>query len=219
LRAAHWFGDHIFVDKLAYRLRAPRRGEVMAFAFPERREQDFVKRVIAVSGDTLEARDGRPFINGWRVPSCRVGAFSYVDVGQVHTGELEVEFLEDHSYLAFYDTTGGAFPDRQGPFHAENGEVWVMGDNRNDSYDSRMWFHGDGGGVPRALLRGPAFVVWMSISDVAVDWSRYGQTVDAPHLPKGSEALQPALDECMKKRPARSETEPPAPAAGLAGPR
>ncbi|MCU0658856.1 MAG: signal peptidase I, partial [Polyangiaceae bacterium] len=74
-------GDHIFVNKLAYgplvpwaRTRLfprmpPRRGDVIVFEFPENREQDFIKRVIAIPGDKLEVRDSHPYLNGWRVPS------------------------------------------------------------------------------------------------------------------------------------------------------
>jgi signal peptidase I len=80
-------GDHIFVNKFTYgplipwtdkRLFSrlpPSRADVMVFKFPENKEQDFIKRVIAVPGDTLEAINGRPIINGWLVPHCYVGQF------------------------------------------------------------------------------------------------------------------------------------------------
>ena len=49
----------------------------MVFAFPENPEQDYIKRVIAVEGDTLSVESGRPVINGWKVPSCRVGRYEF----------------------------------------------------------------------------------------------------------------------------------------------
>src|SRR5207249_5880382 len=73
-------GDHIFVNKFTYgpaipwtkkrfwTAMPPRRGDVMVFAFPEHPEQDFIKRVIVIPGDKLEAKNGHPWINGWEVP-------------------------------------------------------------------------------------------------------------------------------------------------------
>src|SRR4029077_18977731 len=110
-------GDHIFVNKFTYgplipwtdkRLFSrlpPSRADVMVFKFPENKEQDFIKRVIAVPGDTLEAINGRPVINGWLVPHCYVGAFHY----ESRTAELFVEFLGDKSYFTLFDLN----PDEQ----------------------------------------------------------------------------------------------------------
>ena len=123
-------GDHIFVNKFSYgpaipwthtRLwtrMPPDRGDVMVFAYPEHPEQDFIKRVIALPGDKLEARSGHPIINGWEVPSCLVGVYSYdeVDVAaQHHEGDLFVEFLEDEAYLTLYDHAVRRHPRVPGP--------------------------------------------------------------------------------------------------------
>jgi signal peptidase I len=208
-------GDHIFVDKVAYRGRAPRYGEVMVFAFPEHPEQDFVKRVVALPGDRLQVEGGRPWINGWELPHCKVGTWSYEDPDSPvsrHTGELDVEFLGDQAYLVFFDAASGAFPDRQGPFHAKPDEYWVLGDNRYNSHDSRMWFGGVGGGVPRRLVRGPAMFVWISTSLGGAPRNRYGVPVHGTTLPPGAESLQPALDACLRSRPPLSATTPPTPA-------
>jgi len=221
-------GDHIFVNKFSYgpaipwthhRLWSnmpPQRGDVIVFAFPEHPEQDFIKRVIAIDGDKLEARNGHPFINGWEVPSCKVGTYSYSDVDTVmspkHEGDLFVEFLEDEAYLTFYDHSSGIFPEYQGPYIARKGEVWVMGDNRNNSHDSRMWFGGQGGGVPYANIRGRALFVWLSVNDKGVEMSRLGAPVmGRPRLPNEMKALEPALAKCLAERPPLDKTTPPKP--------
>jgi signal peptidase I len=205
-------GDHIFVDKLVYRRRAPRYGEVMVFAFPEHPEQDFIKRVIALPGDRLEAKNGHPILNGWEVPSCRVGAWAYDDHDSPvtrHEGDLYVEFLGDQAYLTFYDGGGILAGGAQGPYSARPGEYWVMGDNRNNSHDSRMWFGGAGGGVPRDLLRGRALFMWLSEGAAGLDYGRIGQAVEGTALPRRAESLQPALDACLKSRPPLAQTTPP----------
>ena len=206
-------GDHLFVDKSVYRRREPRYGEVMVFAFPEHPEQDFIKRVVALPGDQLDVKDGHPVLNGWAVPFCKLGHWEYEEAENPgkHEGDLDVEFLGDQAYLTFYDASAGAFTERQGPYHAKPGEYWVMGDNRNNSHDSRMWFGGVGGGVPRDLLRGRALFVWLSVGAGGVEHARTGQPVHGPTLPRGAESLQPALDACLKSRPPLGQTTPPPP--------
>jgi signal peptidase I len=215
----------------------PKRGDVIVFAFPEHPEQDFIKRVIAVGGDKLEAKNGHPWINGWEVPSCRVGPYAYTDggpeaIGTHHEGEFFVEYLGEEAYLTFYDHAGDTFPEYQGPYvvprqgdactpnvHTcgadgkEPGQVWVMGDNRNNSHDSRRWFGGQGGGVPYENIRGRALFVWLSISDNGFDWSRLGAPVmGRPRLPKGlAPQIQVALDKCLADRPPIDKTTPPEP--------
>ncbi|HMJ12311.1 MAG TPA: signal peptidase I, partial [Polyangiaceae bacterium] len=103
--------DHIFVNKFAYgpsvpfsksRLFSnlpPKPGDVMVFEFPDpvpsNPRQDFIKRVIALPGDTLEVESGHPIINGWRVPNCRVGDYEFYEGDDVSLkrGELYVEYL------------------------------------------------------------------------------------------------------------------------------
>jgi signal peptidase I len=235
-------GDHIFVNKFAYgplipgtddRLFShlpPARGDVMVFKFPENKEQDFIKRVIAIPGDTLEAINGRPVINGWLAPHCLVGQFNYEN----RTPEMFVEFLGDKSYLTLFDSDpdeqkcrggeecgpglacrGGVCGTLQGPFKVAPGEAWVMGDNRNNSHDSRSWRGGMGAGVPFENIKGRAMFVWMSFGPgggIAQD-RLFVNVLGRPKLPGGNEALQPNLDKCMRDRPALALTTPPHPQA------
>jgi signal peptidase I len=220
-------GDHIFVNKFSYgpaipwthkrvwQNMPPKRGDVMVFAYPEHPDQDFIKRVIAVPGDKLEAKNGHPVINGWEVPYCKVGTYAYTDADSLstrHEGELDVEYLGDEAYLTFYDRAQGMFPEYQGPYYAKAGEAWVMGDNRNNSHDSRMWFGGQGGGVPFENIKGRALFVWLSVSDSGMDWSRLGAPVmGRPRLPPAMKAaLQGPLDKCLTDRPPLEKTTPPA---------
>jgi signal peptidase I len=218
-------GDHIFVNKFTYgpaipltkkrfwTSMPPKRGDVMVFAFPEHPEQDFIKRVIAIPGDKLEAKNGHPWINGWEVPHCYVGVYSYLEVDTPvpsHDGDLFVEYLGDESFLTLYDHASAGFPEYQGPFQVKPGEVWVMGDNRNNSHDSRMWFGGQGGGVPFENIRGRALFVWLSVTESGVDWSRLGAPVmGRPRLPPAMKSLEPALDKCLRERPSIEKTTPP----------
>jgi signal peptidase I len=222
-------GDHIFVNKFIYgpaipftksRLwtrMPPKRGDVIVHAFPENPEQDFIKRVIAIPGDHLEARNGHPIINGWEVPHCFVGVYTYTELDSpvpAHDGDLFVEFLGDDAFLTLYDHSAGGFAEYQGPFIAKPGEVWVMGDNRNNSHDSRLWQGGKGAGVPFDDIKGRALFVWLSVNDGKIDWSRFGAPVmGRPRLPPDMAALQPALDKCLKERPPLDKTNPPLPSS------
>lgn len=199
-------GDHLFVDKAVYRGRAPKRGEVFVFKFPERPEQDFVKRAIAVAGDKLEVRGGHPVINGWEVPSCSVGTYRYTEQmdGSAHEGELLVEFLEASAYLVFLDRAAPA-TETQGPYRAGPDETWVMGDNRNNSHDSRMWFGGNGGGVPASHVKGRARLIWLSES-AAHQGADLARDPVAP-----TPELAATLAKCLAGRPPLAATTPPAP--------
>jgi signal peptidase I len=90
------------------------------------------------------------------------------------------------------------------------GEVYVMGDNRNDSLDSRRWHHGAGGGVPDANLRGRASRIWLPLSRLMLP------IMGAPRLPDGMpRELSEGIAHCLEKAPVR--TRPPSPAAVAGG--
>lgn len=203
-------GDHLFVTKGTYGIfskSAPRRGDVVVFEYPdtdpERPRVDYIKRVIALPGDRLEVQDGVPIINGWQAPRCRLGEASVtvgVDAAQL---EIFVEFLEERSYLVAQQQ--GRRTGRQGPYVVAPGEFWVLGDNRDNSADSRFWHGGRGAGVPYASLHGRADLVWFPSE-------RFGVDLNArPALPRDLEVLQSELDRCLQTPPSLAARTPPPP--------
>jgi signal peptidase I len=218
--------DHIFVNKLTYgpvipflgyRILPnlpPKRGDIIVFEYPDpnprNERQDFIKRVIALEGDVLEVEGGHPIINGWRVPSCRVGNYEFSEGNGNYEkrGELFIEYLGEYSYLTLFEDVG--FTGKQGPYEVQAGETWVLGDNRNNSSDSRAWFGGKGGGVPDANIKGRAMFVWASFgADTSITWDRiFTNVLGKPRLPKeAAPDLVEGIERCLSQRPA--QTLPP----------
>jgi len=168
------------------------RGAVVVFRYPEHPSQLFAKRIVGLEGDSIEVKAGQLYVNAWQAPRCWVGPWGYKDEsdGAEHAGDLVLEHLDGASYLVF-EERGAMLSDAQGPFTVHDGQYFVLGDNRNNSHDSRFWFGGVGGGVPLAN----------TVGRVRLD--------EEPRLPRGAESLQAALDACMAKKPA--QTSPPAP--------
>ena len=116
--------ERLVVNKFIYRFRAPERGEILVFRYPKDPSRDFIKRVIAVPGDTIEIKDGRVFVN---------------------------QQLMNEPYIL--SKTRGDYPLTTIP----EGHIFVMGDNRNNSEDSRF---ADVGFVPYNLIKGKAVLVF-----------------------------------------------------------
>jgi signal peptidase I len=134
---SHCDDDHVLVDKLSYRVHAVHRGDVVVFDRPSSwaiSEKHLIKRVIALPGDTLSVRQGALYVNGARL----VEPYLKSGCGPIQT----------------LDSRSAAAVRTLGPVPA--GEVFVMGDNRCDSADSRMF-----GPVPISDIVGRAFlIVW-----------------------------------------------------------
>lgn len=216
-------GDHIFTKRGTS--EPPARGEVIVFEFPDNRAQDFIKRTIAQPGDTLQVLDGRPILNGWAVPQCKVGP--YVTNGQTMT--LYLEHLGDRSYGVLYQTeplgtTCKAATDcgpeqvcaaglcgvtLQGPYRVASGEVWVMGDNRNNTFDSRAWAGGRGAGVPFDHIHAHGGWVWLGGPGGG---DRFAKRIEgAPVLPPSAAGLASTVEKCLRERPPPAQTTPPPP--------
>lgn len=117
-------GERLIVNKLIYRLKQPVKGEIIVFRYPRDPSRDFIKRVIATAGDTIEVKGGRIFVNGQ---------------------------LINENYIL--EETRGSYPLATIP----EGHIFVMGDNRNNSEDSRF---ADVGFVPLDMIKGKAVLIF-----------------------------------------------------------
>jgi signal peptidase I len=217
-------GDHIFVRKDAYGIRqhaVPARGDIVVFRSPENPAQDMVQRVIGVPGDTIVVQQGAVFINGWRVPTCVAGVVEVEVDGKNVAGFAVVELLGDTAYLVFHDppkhehehgeeSEEHAHPrESEGPYTVSHNEVFVLGDNREHSEDSRYWFDGRGGGVPVGHIKGRASSIWMSNRKTKSVWGGASLAVP-PKCPEGfSEGTCAGVERCLSNRPSRDQTTPP----------
>ena len=123
-------GDRVLVNRLVYHFRSPARGDVMVFHPPGRVGSDpFIKRVVAVAGDTIAVHDGQLYLNG---------------------------VAQDEAYVREYPIEGD-YPETL----IADGYVWAMGDNRNNSGDSRVF-----GPVPVKSIMGEAFAVYWPLNRI-----------------------------------------------------
>ncbi|RKH21830.1 signal peptidase I [Corallococcus sp. CA047B] len=180
-------GDQVFVNKFIYGVRiplmnvvpfrivrAPLRGDVIVFNNPVNESTDFIKRVIGIPGDVVEIIDGVIHINGQPQPRTLVSADYIVHNQDDTTGQWfdqeEVLYREDiggvvHSALQHPLRLPGR--EREGPYTVPADSVFVMGDNRDNSADSRYGLgapgHHEVEYVPYGHIKGKAMVVWLSL--------------------------------------------------------
>lgn len=159
-------GDHIIVNKFIYGanasailerlfpMRTIRRGDIVVFRYPENPETDYVKRVVALPGETVSVRNKTVYVNGKAIDE------PYV----VHTDDQT--FPDQRVALP----EPWRSRDHFGPYRVPKDHFFAMGDNRDHSYDSRYW-----GAVPRALIKGRAFMVYWSFEPVMRPVSADGQ--------------------------------------------
>lgn len=174
-------GDFILVNKYTYGLRlpvtntkfiavgAPARGDVVVFRYPEDPSTPFIKRIIGLPGDRIEYRDKQVYVNGRAVDYRLIGGYVGQKSAAVHTGaKLIEEHLDtvDHRILV----TSQA-PVIDGEYKVPTGQYFVLGDNRDNSRDSRYW-----GFVPDENLIGRAFMIWMNW-DGGPDLGRIGTKI------------------------------------------
>ena len=174
-------GDFILVNKYDYGIRLPvintkiidigypQRGDIVVFRYPEDPSIPFIKRIIGLPGDHISYYDKTLFINEKPMKQTIIGDYKAVGSGIIMDGaSLRSEDLQTRSHLLLID------PDR---FSREvegtvpEGYYFVLGDNRDNSKDSRYW-----GFVPDENLIGRAFMIWMNwdLKNGGIEWNRIG---------------------------------------------
>ena len=123
-------GDKLFVNKFIYRFEPPKRGDIVVFKYPENPKKDFIKRLVASGGETVEIRDGKIYVDG--------------------------KFLDNpKSFGKFYYYNHDPFGGPGEKVKVPDGSFYVMGDNSANSTDSRFW-----GFVPKKNMLGKALFRW-----------------------------------------------------------
>src|SRR5207253_3398371 len=157
-------GDHLLVNKFVFgptatpleRTLLPvaeiKRGEVIVFKYPEEPDRDFIKRVIGLPGEKVELRQKKVYINGQPLD------------------EPYVHFLTAPSDASeFHEVTSFDVRERYGPVTVPPNQYFVMGDNRDNSQDSRYW-----GFLPRGYIKGKALVIYWSYEAEREDYQEEG---------------------------------------------
>jgi signal peptidase I len=174
-------GDFILVNKFSYGVRLPvlntkiietsepKRGDVVVFRYPKQPTVDYIKRVIGLPGDRIAYFDKKLYVNGQAAKQISLGGYQGVGQGANMSGsELLVEDLigVEHSILIHQGASTV-----EDVFVVPQGQYFVMGDNRDNSNDSRYW-----GTVPEGNLVGRAFFIWMNwdLENGGVAFNRLG---------------------------------------------
>lgn len=177
-------GDFIVVNKFAYGIRLPvlrtkvletgqpQRGDVAVFKWPVDPRLDYIKRIVGLPGDEIVYRNRQLFINGQAIEQSPQGRFVGRGQGREATGsELRIEHLGEHEHAILLRPDLPLRAQREGRWLVPEGHYFVIGDNRDNSQDSRYW-----GFVPESHLVGRATLVWMSW-DAGVQFSRIGTRI------------------------------------------
>lgn len=178
-------GDFILVNKFKYGIRLPilntkivnisepKRGDVIVFRYPENPSMDYIKRVIGLPGDHIAYHDKTVFVNGVEAKQRFIGPYTEFSTGIPLPARLEMESLDGREHrMVIHPGFFGRLED--GEWTVPQGSYFAMGDNRDNSNDSRAW-----GFVPEKNLVGKAFMIWMNWngSNGGITWSRIGDMI------------------------------------------
>jgi len=179
-----YIGDFILVNKFAYGMRMPvlnkvlfevdkpERGDIAVFKYPRDPSVDYIKRVVGVPGDHIAYYNKVLYVNGNKIEKKRIGEYS--GPGETHTAKEYVENLSgvEHNILMIPSKPG-----LDAEYIVPEGHYFMMGDNRDNSNDSRYW-----GVVPEKYLVGKAFMIWMHLNNGeitdGIGFGRIGQTIE-----------------------------------------
>ena len=181
-------GDHLLVNKFVYGPRIPftdiriftwkepKRGDIIVFKYPENESKNFIKRVVGLPGDKIEIKKGILFINDQPVQVIAKGVFREKGQVEIPSYYEKPMLLEEqlgavkHHILYLRDQSGYDF----GPKLVPSDSVFVMGDNRDNSQDSRVW-----GFVKYEKILGRALIIYWSWDgdDRWVRWERIGTLI------------------------------------------
>ena len=178
-------GDFILVNKFTYGIRLPvinkkiidigepARGDVAVFRYPKDPKVDYIKRIIGLPGDRITYRDKKLSINGELMELEDFGVYDATGTGITMAGaQVYEEDLQGVKHSLLIDN---GRPIINMDYTVGENEYFVMGDNRDNSNDSRFW-----GTVPEENLVGRAFMIWMNWDSTngSVTWGRIGQSID-----------------------------------------
>jgi len=184
-------GDQIFVNKYIYGIRVPltpirivdfampKRGEVIVFICPNPPNEDYIKRVVGLAGDEIAVHNGILYLNGAAVQTDPTGSAELIDrdssSGRWYPFEAATyaETIDGRKHVVIHDRATSRSGADFGPFVVPEGSVFVMGDNRDHSFDSRMW-----GPVPLSNILGRSLFVWWSWGQSGLDLKRLGTWIE-----------------------------------------